>query len=186
MNCRCEPGCQIEAGKCHCGCGGIPPLAKKTRNDLRHRRGFPVRFINGHGKKISSSRFEFVDMGYTSPCWIWNGPVNKSGYGRTRDGNKQIAVHRREYEKANGPIPKGKDLDHLCRVRRCANPAHLEPVTEAENVRRAKTCKLTALKVEQIKAQAASGRQRGLIARDFVVSETTVRDILSGRTWRAA
>src|SRR3546814_19356891 len=45
-------------------------------------------------------------------------------------------AHRISYELCVGPIPEGMELDHLCRVRRCVNPAHMEPVTHRENVLR--------------------------------------------------
>jgi len=46
------------------------------------------------------------------------------------------SAHRLSYETEIGPIPEGLELDHLCRVRSCVNPLHLEPVTHQENVRR--------------------------------------------------
>lgn len=49
------------------------------------------------------------------------------------NGEKQLA-HRLAYEFIRGPIPDGLQLDHLCRVRRCVNPAHLEPVSQRENL----------------------------------------------------
>ena len=52
-----------------------------------------------------------------------------------RDGRSQYA-HRFVYEAERGPIPSGLTLDHKCRVRQCVNPAHLEPVTLAENILR--------------------------------------------------
>lgn len=45
-------------------------------------------------------------------------------------------AHRVAYELWVGPIPEGMELDHRCKVRACINPAHLEPVTHAENMRR--------------------------------------------------
>jgi hypothetical protein len=72
-------------------------------------------------------------------CWIWTGPVNVYGYGRfrVRDGRglSEIA-HRAVWQLIVGPIPNDLSLDHLCRVKRCVNPDHLEPVTHAENCRR--------------------------------------------------
>lgn len=65
------------------------------------------------------------------PCWLWTGATTV-GYGRFRGSG----VHRMAYEELVGPIPDGLVMDHLCRVRHCVNPAHLEPVTLAENVRR--------------------------------------------------
>lgn len=71
-------------------------------------------------------------------CWTWTGYTEaKSGYGRLSFGGARSYAHRVAYELAVGPIPEGLDLDHLCRVRNCVNPTHLEPVTRGENVRRA-------------------------------------------------
>ena len=61
-------------------------------------------------------------------CWLWTGSLNSSGYG----------PHRALWELLNGPVPEGLDLDHLCNVRHCIRPDHLEPVTRAENGRRAR------------------------------------------------
>jgi hypothetical protein len=70
-------------------------------------------------------------------CWVWTGSVRRRGYGRVRvNGGKQLPTHRVAYEALVGPIPAGMQLDHLCRVPGCVNPAHLEPVSQAENVRR--------------------------------------------------
>lgn len=71
-------------------------------------------------------------------CWLWVGAVQSKGYGSTTNGKGGSALaHRRAYEAIVGPIPVGMTLDHLCRVKTCVNPAHLEPVTLSENVRRA-------------------------------------------------
>lgn len=67
-----------------------------------------------------------------SGCWIWTGHISKNGYGKT---GKTVA-HRVVYSLLAGIIPKGKQLDHLCRVRCCVNPSHLEPVTQQENIAR--------------------------------------------------
>lgn len=66
-------------------------------------------------------------------CWIWTAGINQ-GYGRFREGNTQLLVHRVFYEHFKGPIPKELVIDHLCRNRACQNPAHLELVTRRENV----------------------------------------------------
>lgn len=73
------------------------------------------------------------------PCWIWHG--GKSGnhsasYGAAQVEGKVLKVHRVVYEMVRGQVPKGLVLDHLCQTRLCANPNHLEPVTQKENVRR--------------------------------------------------
>lgn len=76
-----------------------------------------------------------------SGCWIWTGSLSFNGYGRKRaplpnPTANVVAVHREVYKMLVGPIPDGKQLDHLCRIRSCCNPSHLEPVTCQENIRR--------------------------------------------------
>ena len=73
-----------------------------------------------------------VDAG--GDCWLWTGALNTGGYGRfTLDGRRQRA-HRVAYALLVSPVPDHLELDHLCRVRHCVNPDHLEPVTRRENV----------------------------------------------------
>lgn len=68
-------------------------------------------------------------------CWEWDNP-DGNGYGSLVIEGKRVMAHRLAYELHVGPIPDGLSLDHLCRNRRCVNPAHLEPVTHRENVAR--------------------------------------------------
>lgn len=74
---------------------------------------------------------------HLGPCWIWTGAMYRKGYGAFmyRKGVVNMA-HRWSYEHFVGPIPEGLHIDHLCRVRCCVNPAHLEPVTHFENHQR--------------------------------------------------
>jgi len=81
-----------------------------------------------------------------SSCWIWRGAKDNvnDGYGVIRSGggrklSRTQKAHRVSYELLVGPIAAGLEIDHLCRVRACVNPAHLEPVTRAENNRRGKS-----------------------------------------------
>jgi len=68
-------------------------------------------------------------------CWEWQGCLAR-GYGQLWGTTKILLAHRFSYELLIGPIPEGLTIDHLCRNCRCVNPAHLEPVTLAENIRR--------------------------------------------------
>ncbi len=74
-------------------------------------------------------------------CWLWIGHVENSGYGAFswREGalHRKARAHRYAYELVVGPIPAGLEIDHLCRNKLCVRPDHLEPVTRAENIRRA-------------------------------------------------
>lgn len=76
-----------------------------------------------------------------SGCWLWAGSGNQIGYGRMRFEGRTQVVHRIAYKALVGPLPEHPevDLDHLCRVRCCCNPDHVEPVTHAENIRRGQT-----------------------------------------------
>lgn len=73
----------------------------------------------------------------TDTCWLWTASTNPKGYGKF--GAMSLAAHRYSYEALVGTIPEGMDLDHLCRVRHCVNPAHLEPVSRRENLMRGET-----------------------------------------------
>lgn len=69
-------------------------------------------------------------------CWEWVGHVSPGGYAFLRVNGVGTTAHRAAWEEFNGPIPKGLVIDHLCRIRHCVNPAHLEPVTTGVNTRR--------------------------------------------------
>jgi hypothetical protein len=77
-----------------------------------------------------------VQTNTSTDCWEWTASLIKSGYGHYRHEGAPRRAHRVAYEVLVGRIPDGLDLDHLCRTRHCVNPAHLEPVTAAENLRR--------------------------------------------------
>lgn len=72
-------------------------------------------------------------------CWVWLGSKDQSGYGMVRSAEgcgPMRRTHRVAFELANGEIPDGMQLDHLCRTRDCCNPLHLDVVTLHENVLR--------------------------------------------------
>lgn len=71
----------------------------------------------------------------TDDCWLYAGTKDVRGYGTINLKPHQY-VHRIVYESLIGEIPVGLVIDHLCRVRHCVNPDHLEAVTNAENVLR--------------------------------------------------
>lgn len=73
-----------------------------------------------------------------SGCWLWTGSITKDGYGKCRPRDKRTvtSAHRVVWESHHGQIPSGTEMDHLCRTRCCVNPAHLEPVSHADNIRR--------------------------------------------------
>lgn len=68
-------------------------------------------------------------------CWLWSG-AKIEGYGIVRRKGKAFRVHRLFWMSLYGPVPNGKELDHLCRNTLCVRPGHLEAVTHKENVLR--------------------------------------------------
>ena len=89
-------------------------------------------------KRTTEERFlsKFRMPMFEDGCWLWEGTMGDHGYGFLWSGGKNLQVHRWSYGYFVGPIPAGLQLDHLCRNRRCVNPAHLEPVTARENTLR--------------------------------------------------
>ena len=72
-------------------------------------------------------------------CWLWTGSRYRNGYGQTWNGERPEQAHRVIFRLLRGAIPDGTEIDHLCRVRNCVNPAHLETVPHRTNMRRSET-----------------------------------------------
>lgn len=126
-------------GYCHCGCGERTSLAKQSDKRVGHVKGKPVRYRPGHFGAIPVSpierlftKFVIADNG----CWLWTASCGRGGYGRFNYEGRAQSAHRCAYELLVGPIPDGLEIDHLCRVRNCVNPDHMEPVTHRVNVLR--------------------------------------------------
>lgn len=85
-------------------------------------------------RPVEDRFWEKVDR--SGECWLWTAAKDGHGYGQMTVDYRRVKAHRLAYELVIGPIPSGLPLDHLCRRPDCVNPAHLEPVAHAENVRR--------------------------------------------------
>lgn len=82
---------------------------------------------------------KYVSVDQATGCWLWTAALSTSGYGVLAVNRTRFYAHRLSYEVHVGRIPDDLTIDHLCRTRRCVNPAHLEAVTMSENIRRAAT-----------------------------------------------
>lgn len=87
-------------------------------------------------REIRSSRTDaerfWSKVDKTATCWNWVAS-KKSGYGNLKVGGVVVVSHRFSYELANGPIPAGMVVDHICLNRACVNPAHLRLASRKQN-----------------------------------------------------
>ncbi len=117
-------------------------------------------------------------------CIEWPHYVGRNGYGQVRHNGRAHNVHRVLYEQYYGPITKGYVIDHLCGVKACINPLHLEAVTQQENCVRGRRARMTWEKVREMRQLHAAGVSiKDLIAK-FSMSEGQVRIIVRGAQWR--
>lgn len=153
---------------------GLVPMPPK--NNVR--RGRPPT------RPVADRLWEKVDR-LPNGCWEWTASLRKNGYGSIQVNGRKELAHRVAYEIANGAIPEGKYIDHLCRNKACINPAHLEAVSPAENIRRGDSAKITAETAQQIRDRVQRGEPQRKLAREFEVSDALVSMIVNGSRWAA-
>jgi hypothetical protein len=130
-------------------------------------------------------------------CWLWTGLVRPDGYGAARFEGREQGAHRVAWKLFRGAIQPGFVVCHQCDVRACVNPEHLFLGTAADNVadmrvkgrcrlgERHGSAKLTLAQVQEIKVLLGEERMyMSEIARQFGVSQTTIRAIRTGKTWK--
>jgi hypothetical protein len=113
------------------------------------------------------------------PCWLWLGAISH-GYGAFGVGrNKVKRAHRVAYELVKGGIPNGLEPDHLCRVRSCVNPDHLEPVTRLVNIMRGAGPRMTRVRRAAV-VKCVNGhpfdKKNTFISRGYRVCRQCLRD----------
>ena len=153
--------------QCECGCGKSATVDPRRNRVSRFVSGHNSRVLHGMtGKthtpetraKIKAARARQTNVGGGGPiprsagerfdekvyyepntgCHLWGGAVGATGYGVFGvEGSRTISAHIYADNRVNGPIPDGLERDHICNVRSCVNPVHIERVTHAENLRRA-------------------------------------------------
>ncbi len=84
-------------------------------------------------KPILDRFVEKIQLDTKTGCWNWTGTISRNGYGRMNIRGKTIEAHRVSFQLFKGEIPKGLEIDHECRNRKCENPNHLRAITHREN-----------------------------------------------------
>lgn len=174
----------VPYGYCCCGCGERTGIRPDHDRGAGYVAGEPAPWKRAHYRRIDPlTSYVVEDRGYVTSCWTWQRSCNDKGYGLIYWRKKRGYAHRWFYERRHGPIGT-TDLDHLCRVRNCVNPDHLQPVTHAENMQRAKPTKLTMAKAREIRRRRREGTTHLAIAREFGISKGYVWKIIEERTWK--
>lgn len=141
----------------------------------------------GRSPTSAEARF-FEKTEKNDGCWEWLGKKNNKGYGMFRFGPRMVLAHRFSYEIARDAIPKGKWALHTCDNRACVNPDHLFLGTHADNMRdmhskgRGRSI-LDPAKAAEIKRRRGIGEKRTLLAAEFGVSVSSIKNIMMGRCW---
>ena len=92
---------------------------------------------SGKRRPLMERILGYIEIDPSTECWLWIAGKSPAGYGRLSIGGTVVLAHRVTWVIWNNrAIPDDMELDHLCRVRSCCNPYHVEPVTHIENVRR--------------------------------------------------
>lgn len=181
-------GVNNNGGLCECGCGEPTNLSPVTLKERGYVRGEPVRFLRGHERKLFSKliRAEAYVIDPETGCWIWLMNRNPKGYGTVWHEGRCWLAHRLSYTLTIGPIPEGKQLDHLCKRPWCVRPDHLEPVTNTENQRRGLQPKLSIEDAKDIRGLYSGGNytQTGL-AHLYKVHRDTIGRIIREESWKA-
>lgn len=128
-----------------------------------------------------------------SRCWLWQGSINKSGYGLTKVGRKTAVAHRVAHWLAHGPIKSNQVICHRCDQPICCNPSHLFAGTQKDNIadciakgrfvygERNGQAKLTDIQVRAIRASLIG---QVATAKAFGVSQALVSGIQRREKWR--
>jgi hypothetical protein len=126
---------------CACGCGRITPRATANRPERGYRKGEPLRYFPGHGRRKMPEADRFLAKLKLHPltgCLEFQGHRH-NGYGQFGVGSRDdgtrglVYAHRYAWVQARGPIPAGLDVLHRCDNPPCCSPDHLFLGTDQDN-----------------------------------------------------
>lgn len=155
-------------------------------------------FKHAHEQVADTIAQRFMSKIATSnECWTWTGTRDADGYGVIKIQGRMHKAHRIAFRLAFGWIPtNGSYICHKCDNRSCVNPAHLfaglprdnsfDMVSKGRSAKgeRVGTAKLTETQVREILSRLAHGETKKALAREYGVSDTLIRFIATGKTWR--
>jgi hypothetical protein len=163
---------------CACGCGQQVRLVDQTNLSMGRVEGEPNSYIHGHNARKSGPEFS---VNPESGCWDWLGALTGRGYGAM---TRNKVAHRVYYERFVGPIPKDRELHHICGNKGCVNPTHLEALLRVEHAETKKTTKLSLAKAQEIRLLAAKTNcTHQSLADRFGVARSNISRILRGEAW---
>lgn len=118
-------------------------------------------------------------------CWEYLGAGDKDGYAaQIQENGKTLRGQRYYYEKYKGKIPKGLQIDHLCKNRICVNPEHFEAVTPMENLRRRVNVKMNEEVVDRIRRIYKNQNvSQTALAKKFNINQCHVSRIVNFKRW---
>lgn len=167
---------EIPFGYCHCGCGGLAPIADRNSARKGWVKGQPKRYILHHRWAGPNIGPEYLVDAATG-CWVWQRAVSGDGYGIRTISKKRHLAHRLSYAKHVGPIPEGYDIHHKCENKPCVNPDHLEALERRAHRSVTHGYSLTQGTADIIRARCEE------LAAEFGTSMMAISAIARGLTW---
>lgn len=126
-------------------------------------------------RRSYAEKYAVTDHGHATPCWVWLCNMDR-GDARTSRSHRNRAA----YERRHGAIPEGMRVGHLCGIRACINPDHMELVSQAAVIQRSRRAKLTP---ELVRAIRDSDDSVTSVGREFGIDPSHVTRIRQGRRW---
>lgn len=196
----------MSAHLCECGCGRATKPAPYTYIKRGWIQGHPLRFLNGHNGRIDITERFWAKVEKTDSCWLWQGAVDRKGYGAIGSGGKRgrtFAAHRLSWQIHFGLPPLTLEVCHHCDNPPCVNPTHLFLGTHKDNMSDAQrkgrmtgprmatrgeangAAKLTTAQVQYIRHLYTLGVASYVkLARQFQFSPSGIRHIIKRHTWK--